>query len=409
MGAGVFLILWLIFGIMDWRTDTVRGDFALYSLEASRVLWEGGDPYDRDEVGRNYKYQPINIIVLGPLTLPPPVVAQSFWTTLNLFLVLGAIAMQWAFLRDRKLAWWLILILLVLSFRTVHGNLKLGQWNTPVYSLGVMGALLLYQNRLVRGSLLLGLGASLKFLPALFLAPLLLVGKWKQALSGVVAIGLISLAVPVLVLGPGRVVDLFEGFQGKATKVYEDQTGRHGERVGVSLNALVYLYLTSAIREDISPERGIGWADLSAPAARNIATGVSALFFAGAIAVTLLCRRRHGDRLAFLLILGLWISTILLALPHVRMHYLIYCITPFLALLAYWQSHKGVTRAGWIAFAMILLAFFFQVLTSQDITGRRLSTIINLYGGNTGQVLALYAGHVVALLSMGREDEAPPA
>lgn len=400
LGLAAFLVLWLILGIMDWRTETVRGDFALYSLEASRVLWEGGDPYDREQVGRNYKYQPINIVLLRPLTLPPLAVAQSFWSTLNVFLILGAIAMQWAFLREGRLPWWLLLILLILCFRAIHGNLKLGQWNTSVYSLGIIGALLLYRHRMILGSLALGLGASLKFLPIFLLIPILLRGAWKQVLASVGAFVVISAVVPSVLLGPARFAELFQDFNFKAAKVMEDQTGRHGERVGVSLNALVYLYLTPAIREDISPEGGIGWRTHSRQAGRNAATAVSAIFLAGAVAVTWLRRRCEPGRLGYFLTMGLWVSTILLVLPHVRVHYLIYTVTPLLGLLAFWHCWKGRSRVAWFALAMVGLALVCQLLTSQDIVGRAAARNFNLHGGNTLLLLALYAGHVGALLRL---------
>lgn len=405
--TGVFLLLWGIFAVMDWRTETIRSDFTSYSLEASRVLWDGGNPYDRDEVGKNYKYFPTNIVLLGPLTLLPIPVAQSFWTTLNLFLVLIAIAMQWKLVADRRVAWWLLIPLAIFCFRAVHGNLKLGQWNTSVYSLGVMGAIMLFRGGPVWGAIVLGLGTALKFLPAFLLIPFLIQKRWKPVVFSALAIVGWLVVVPLLLLGPQRFTYLMDEFDDKAIKVMEDTVGSHGQRVGISVNALVYLALNPAIREDISPEGTINGLDLSHETANKIAGLVSTLFFLGALYITWRNRKARHEGLSFLLLLGLWISTILIALPHVRVHYLMYSITPALGLLVFWYQTRHQSRTAWVALGMLGVAFLCQLITSQDIVGRPLSRWFNLHGGNGLLLVSLFIGCSVSLLHLGRETSEP--
>lgn len=411
IASGLFLVLWAIFTIMDWRTGTIRGDFTSYSLEASRVMWQGGNPYDREEVGRNYKYFPTNIIVLSPFTLLPIPVAQGLWTTMNLYLILGAIWMQWRFVSRGRLPWWLLIALAIFGFRAIHGNLKMGQWNTSVYSLGVIGAILLYQGRNHLGAIILGLAASLKFLPAYFLIPFVMRRKWKPCFFSVASLAAWLLLIPLVVVGPQRLAFLFDEFKDKATKVMGDTVGARGERVGISLNALVYLYLNPAIREDISPEQSINGLNLSDRAAHIAAGTASGLFVAGALFLTWYRRNSRPEGNVFHLMLGLWVCTFLLAMPHVRVHYLIYAITPCIAVLSFWYLARGLTRAAWFALGTLILAFVCQITTSQDAVGRKLSTWINLHGGNALLLISLYIGCAVGLLQSDKLerviDESP--
>ncbi len=399
--AAVFLLLWGVFALMDWHTGTIRGDFTRYSLAASGVLWEGGNPYSAWEVGQNYKYLPVNAFLLGPLTLLPIPIAQGFWTTLNLTLVIIALWMQWRFLREFRLPPWLMIALLVLGFRSIHSNLKMGQWNTTVYTLGIIGVLLLYKHRNLLGAAVLGLAASLKFIPAAFMLPFLLKGRWRPPVGTVLAITFWCLLLPGVVLGPQRLSYLYTEFRSKSEKVVQDQTGQTGQRTGVSLNALIFLYSTPAFREDVDRERTINIANLSPQRAGMLANGASLAILLGTVAMSLSLRNVRPDRMVFFLEVSLWITTMMLVLPHVRVHYLIYMVTPTLGLLAFWYRWRWVSRAAWVAFGVVAFSLLAQILSSQDITGRTLSTEFNLHGMNTVMVLLMHGALIQALWVLG--------
>ena len=398
--ATVFVVLWAALAFMDWHTETIRGDFTLFSLSASGVLWEGGNPYNYDEVGRNYKYLPVNAFLLGPLTLLPIPIAQGFWSTLNLSLVVISLWMQWRFLKEFRLPPWLMAALLVLGFRSIHSNLKMGQWNTTVYTLGIIGALLIYKHRGVAGALILGLAASLKFLPAAFVFPFLLKGLWRPAAGTAIAVAVWCLLLPGVVLGPQRLSFLYDEFRTKSEKVVQDQTGQTGQRTGVSLNALIFLYSTPAVREDVDRERTINIAMMAPREAGRLANGVSLAILLGTLAVSLSLRNTVPARMTFFLELSLWITTLMLVLPHVRVHYLIYMVTPTLGLLAFWHGWRQISKAAWVALGAVVFSLLAQILSSPDITGRTLSQEFNLHGMNTLNVLVMHGALIVALWTL---------
>src|SRR5690606_14273849 len=129
----------------------------------------------------HYKYFPANAILLQPFTWINIYVAQGIWFALSLGLVIWAFAALRAMLRPTKLPWWVYFITVAVSFRLITMNLRLGQWNTSVFCLSIIGLRYLHARRWW-GGVLLGLAITLKFMPAIFLAYLAARRRWRDLL-----------------------------------------------------------------------------------------------------------------------------------------------------------------------------------------------------------------------------------
>src|SRR5690606_33752783 len=74
----------------DAKSHKIRADITLFSLNASRVYFAGGNPYSRAEVGKLYKYFPTNFLILKPLTYLNNYQAHGVWLALNSVLIFCA-------------------------------------------------------------------------------------------------------------------------------------------------------------------------------------------------------------------------------------------------------------------------------------------------------------------------------
>src|SRR5690606_20106953 len=108
--------------------DRIRKDFTQYSLAASRVMFDGQDPYDKDLVERNYKYFPTNAILLRPFINMPFYLGQGIWFAINLALLIGAFTALRSMLLPLKLPWYAYALVIAAGIRAINMNLRLGQW-----------------------------------------------------------------------------------------------------------------------------------------------------------------------------------------------------------------------------------------------------------------------------------------
>ena len=243
------LLAGVVTGVADARKDQVRGDFAKFSLAAAEVLYEGGNPYDKGEVGKNYKYFPLNATLLGPFTLVPRPVAQGAWFALNLGLLLLALLVHADFVARWRPPWWVWVFALALAARFLWQNLKMGQWNTSVYALSIIG-IWLAARRPIAGGALVALAGSIKYLPFAFLAAFAMQRNVRAA-AGVLAGALLwLLVVPTVILGPQRHAELLGAFRDKARDAYGEMRGQEDVVVGYSLRTTLFRYLHPVSHQD---------------------------------------------------------------------------------------------------------------------------------------------------------------
>lgn len=398
----------------DARKDRVRGDFADYSLAASRVMFAGGDPYEKEEVGRNFKYLPFNALLLRPFIGLPLPVAQGLWMGINGCALIGVIL-----LHRRRLAapvpWWVWVVALGLAARYFWQNLKMGQWNTSVYCLAFAG-LYCAVRRPFRGGLLLGAAATIKYMPFFFVFYFAARRQWRAAAGLLVGILVCALIVPTLVLGPQRHARLLRDYREKIARVHQSMTVDE-TIISHSLRSKIYLMLTGAVKHsnDLEP-RPMNLVELGPHVANRIATGFCLALLGGVMALTWrLARRREAlldarqDRTAaewgrwLMLIEGLWFLTLLHISPELRKPHLLTIFTPVMGLMACAASVGGVgrgfghgvrrTAGGCVAAALAM-----TLLSSQISDAFEYNDYMEYFGGFTAVTIILTVGVVVCLV-----------
>ncbi|GAB4320960.1 MAG: hypothetical protein Kow0059_15440 [Candidatus Sumerlaeia bacterium] len=396
----LLIMLALVVAAYDAHRGKIRGDFTKYSLAASRVIWQGGDPYSRAEVGRQYKYLPINALILTPfLALPVPLV-QGVWFSLNVALLLWC----WG-LHQRMLGSWRIpraawALALALTFRFFWGNLNLGQWNTAVYCLAFAG-LALHGRRPWLGGGLVGAAAALKFMPALFLVWLALKRRWRAAAALVAALFLAWLVVPVMLLGPGRFAAVMASYREHVLTVRPQYFFQSSMVTGHSLRTKLVAYLTPVSIEDADKPTQINVINLTRTQAERIGWAVSLLVVAGAMGISWRRRRPEAPRspMLDLLEIGLWFMVLLSVSPAARRAHFLTMFTPLLALTALALAPgmpAGLRRLGGAVVAVSLACL---LSFSTIVKGLAYTDWFHSHGAVTLWMLALLGASAAVLLN----------
>jgi alpha-1,2-mannosyltransferase len=400
--AGLIIVAFVV-TLYDARTGKIRGDFTEYSLAASSVLYKGGNPYSNEEVGRNYKYFPINALLIGPLTLLPIPLAQGIFYAINVGLLLWCFREHRAAAAPAKVPWWVWAIALIISLRYIHANLKLGQWNTSVYCLAFIGWSLARRRPWLGGGFI-GLAAALKFLPGLLMFYYLARRQWREATAIVVSLLAWIFLVPTVVLGPSRNVELLTAYRGKTPEHYANMRGEHFV-CGYSLNATLYGYLTPAIREGgPKTKTEFNLLHLDPRSAGVIVDSLMALFLIGAMVLSGYVGRRLNNyseescSLIALMEIGLWFM-IFLAIPvEVRRAHLISTFTPSFALALGLASKRVSRNAKTLILVSLILSLVLMLISSSIIGGTVYNDIVCVYGSFTFSYLALGIGCLIFLL-----------
>ncbi|EFC79266.1 glycosyltransferase 87 family protein [Parafrankia sp. EUN1f] len=168
-------------------------DLAVYRLGGAAVL-DGADPYARlqPDSGLPFTYTPFAAALFAPISLPPPWVAQTLWTTALLVSLyfFGAVSMDAVRPRPRSDRRGRILTHgavagFALLLEPVRNTFSFGQINT-ILALMIMIDLFGRLRLLPRGTLV-GIAAGIKLTPLIFLPYLLCVGRWRDAVTGTAA------------------------------------------------------------------------------------------------------------------------------------------------------------------------------------------------------------------------------
>jgi hypothetical protein len=194
------------------------GDFDGY-LQVGGLILSGGHPYWEPPPGLN-TWPPFFSVFCVPLALlakVTPYLARAVWVAVNfaaLWLVLDLLArlVVGAPLRRREggpgvsILDPALLVPLLLTSRYVLNNYSHLQVNLLVFAIALWGLWRQAMGRTLSGGAAIGLAASLKVMPVLFVPYLAYRGRWRAALAAGAATALFSLS-PVLVVGWERFVD----------------------------------------------------------------------------------------------------------------------------------------------------------------------------------------------------------
>lgn len=383
-----FLLLAAVVGFSDQASGKVRKDFTEYSLAAARVMFAGGNPYNKAETGQNFKYLPANAVLLYPWTKLPNCAAQGAWVSLNLLLLVACMKAHGSFLARTRVPWWVWGLALAVSLRFMVMCFRLGQWNLPVYSLAFLGVVLLHRGRLA-GAWLLGLSAVLKYMPAFFIVFLLARRKWTQALAVTAAIVFWAFVMPTLVLGPQRHAELLRSYKASSAKFYAGMT--EGKTVSsVSVRAYTYRLLTPAAVHVDKVLYFTNVADLPRKTAKHVATGVALVILLAAAGFVAWKSRFPLNDSEALLLIGLWFCVLLMISPEVRNAQLLTLFTPTFALAALsWKDNLRMNGLAGVGLAACLL-----MLPAELIDGSTWQNCFEVWGTPTFGMMLL-AGNIV--------------
>ncbi|MBW2255439.1 MAG: DUF2029 domain-containing protein [Deltaproteobacteria bacterium] len=212
--VGLLLLLlavaWHAWAVGDQWTKSrrVRGgsDFASYYY-ATRVAWEGGNPYDKTALEAAAHQEETRRFV-HPFFYPPPYLLTMAWTLPlelrtsyrawfwldELFALLCALVL-WRWWRPLGDALPVVLAVAVATLTAIPNNHMMGQVNLPVLALVLAGLWQAERDREALGGALLGVACMMKMSPVLFVGWWLLRGRWKAAAAACVAGVLLTLAV----------------------------------------------------------------------------------------------------------------------------------------------------------------------------------------------------------------------
>lgn len=392
----------------DARREKLRADFSTFTLAASRVMFSGGDPYDKKQVlDHNYKYFPTNAIVLYPFTRISVYAAQGIWFALNLGLLVWAFYSLRALLRGVKVPWWVYVLTLLVMFRIIMMNLRLGQWNTSVFSLSIIGMRYLLGRRRTVGSALVALAATLKFMPIIMLVYLLARRRWADSLGVVAGLVFWIVILPVVILGPHRSAELMRQYRSdSADRITQMTQGR--EVSSVSVHSTIYRLVSPVQLELKGNIYQPNILDLSRETGAAVAKVISVVFLLGT-AVWLFAQYRRKDQanpLGELALISLCYATWFIAAPGVRHAQLISMVPLTFVIAAALAQPQGRGQRARLA-GLYLLIFVLYTLPAEVVNNTVYNQRLEAGGILALALLVHFAAGVYVYYSLGLGSAAP--
>lgn len=209
-------VVWHVVSVAGPAWSTVRHepsrgrDFATYYY-ALQVALDGGDPYQRGELGGAARQEGTRQTV-HPYLYPPPFLllmawaapmdllsAYRAWFWLDELWMLAGMLALWRWWRPLGPALGPTLALAVAAFSAVPANHVMGQANFAGLTLAILGLWAVDRDRWAIGGALMGAACMVKMSPALFLGWWLLHERWKPVVVACLAAVALTLAVvPIL-------------------------------------------------------------------------------------------------------------------------------------------------------------------------------------------------------------------
>lgn len=172
----------------EWHTVFYRAAARMVRHEKINVIEEGYNPY---------AYPPAMALFTVPMAAMPPFWGMALWFLVNVAATVALVTYAWKLtggpsLRDAPGAWWGVFLLgLLLGLRFLIGPLTHQQFDGLIAALTLAGCWLLLRERSLGGAALIGVAASMKCTPLLFVPYLVWRRQFKAAaVVAVVATGL---------------------------------------------------------------------------------------------------------------------------------------------------------------------------------------------------------------------------
>jgi hypothetical protein len=177
----------------------------LYDQEflEGRNAYAGERVADGDLDEKEFKYAPALAVAMAPLGALPARTANVLWSAWNAALMAGLFVVAWKWCGGGVRAWWLLVPLVVL-LRVVTKNFNTGQVNPSAIVPAAVGLWAVSRGRDRLGGVLVGVGAAVKFMPALLVIWLAWKRRWAAAAFALAAGAAFLVLLPVAALGPSR-------------------------------------------------------------------------------------------------------------------------------------------------------------------------------------------------------------
>lgn len=199
-------------GVMFWAVPHRLTDLSVY-VGGTEAFLRGGGLYDYELAGRGlrFTYPTFAAILFTPLTLMPHWLAAALLTLVDIVVAIVLIRV----IRKRVDLVFVVFLGFLLLSEPGRENLWLGQINFLITALVVID-LLLIRNRRLSG-IALGIAIGVKLTPAIFVAYLLLIGRYRSAAN---AVGAFAATVLIaLIAAPKATVTYFSGLMLDADRV----------------------------------------------------------------------------------------------------------------------------------------------------------------------------------------------
>lgn len=196
----------------------VKSDIVTY-VNASRDLLSGKNIYyDENEKRGSYVYPPFFAMMLIPTSILSDYIIDVLWFLLNLFLLWQVLKYSYSVitnsnfkLLDSKTKWFYGFFAILFSFRFILRNFQDGNVNIFMLFLIVTGMYLICNSDKPYGAVLIGLAASIKIFPLIFIFYFLGKKKYKEILYMILTF-LIAMLIPSLIIGLSKNLDYLKMF-----------------------------------------------------------------------------------------------------------------------------------------------------------------------------------------------------
>jgi hypothetical protein len=210
-----YVLLALLLTFLLWRgvvpaMQSLDTDFPNYFI-SSRLVLEGrfdrvyDDPWFQEQVysfgiqelGKFSPYPPATAFIMLPIASLQPLTALRVWTIINIGVLVGLILMLSTFLK-KDLVWSTLIILL--SGHALVNNFRFGQFYLILTLLSLWSLTLWHTERKALSGVMMGIGASLKYFPIVFL-PLCMIRKEWKIIGSFLATTVVLILLSIVVIG----------------------------------------------------------------------------------------------------------------------------------------------------------------------------------------------------------------
>ncbi len=335
--AGFMLLVFVIDYSYSTHKKKVRMDFDFHYL-ASSALIDGKNIYDKNVVGKKFKYFPVNAVLFLPFAVLNPYVASSLWFTMSLTMAFLIFKLGNGFYDGRLGKLWFLPIFFVWDI--FWGNLKLGQMNLPVFFFTVLGLHFFLNSKDLKAGLTIGLASVLKFMPVVFIVYFAFKREWKVVKGALISIVFLLLVLPFFALGPKYFCTLSTTYLKEGSNRVNRMTGTK-RAYGQSIDVLVF-YLLSPVNR--APEKhkpfSINFLSLQEGTAQFVALLVCLSLFVLSFAI--MSRGGKTGKYHWVWEFSIIFTLMLIISPEARKAHFLTLFIPFSSLVAYVNEHRQV-------------------------------------------------------------------